>query len=663
MIPSKAGSRLVWLLLLVAMAQTCSKKPFSDEEMDILVHQNRRTINRVTQEYLISAVPETRLRLCLALANSRDTLLVSNLAVLINDSSPIVRSGAAFALGQLPSNSALDILLKQLSDETDPEVRHQITSALGQIVTTDNIDAILNKSIITSDEWLCEALVYAFQRQVYSPGTLRYVADILQSRQPGEQHWAACALSRLRNRSISREFINELQNALMTKDTETRLKIIACLAPHTFSGKPEVWQKLTSDNDTRIRIEAARGIGSLAANHYILHQVLNDSVALVVATALEHLPDSLALNYNVTNELRTLSRHPSLSVRRALVTFLTTRQGLSILSDYGLWPLENDLWLAAADGLTKWARPSALPILDSLAHNLPTGLSTAAYADLLELAGSLHHKNIIPDNQIVTFIAAGLQSDDPVKIALAAEAMRDSSGIYQPEINLLYPPLKKYKNGEYADAIAEILKTIAVIKPPEAAPFIQPIGQSRDNRLRNLARQVLAEVYHNQIPDTPDDYYGAGRHTNLSKLTKYGLRPTVLLETVKGNITIRLDGYYAPFAVDAFLALVEKGFYNGLSFHRVVPNFVAQGGDPRGDGWGGPGYTLLTERSPLGYTAGTFGMARADYDTDGSQFFITLTDQPHLNFKYTRLGEVIEGLEVAARLEKGDRILAVSFLY
>jgi cyclophilin family peptidyl-prolyl cis-trans isomerase len=135
-----------------------------------------------------------------------------------------------------------------------------------------------------------------------------------------------------------------------------------------------------------------------------------------------------------------------------------------------------------------------------------------------------------------------------------------------------------------------------------------------------------------------------------------------LLETERGKILIRLDGYYAPFTVDAFLTAVEKGFYNGLTFHRTVPNFVIQGGDPRGDGWGGPGYTLLTERSPLGFTAGAVGMARSDYDTEGSQFFITLTSQPHLNYQYTRFGEVVAGLEVAAQIERGDRILAVTVL-
>ena len=97
-----------------------------------------------------------------------------------------------------------------------------------------------------------------------------------------------------------------------------------------------------------------------------------------------------------------------------------------------------------------------------------------------------------------------------------------------------------------------------------------------------------------------------------------------------------------------------------MNFHRVVPNFVVQGGDPRGDGWGGPGYTLLTERSPIEFNCGAVGMARTEYDTEGSQFFITLTDQPQLNYQYTRFGEVICGMDVVKRLEAGDRILAIS---
>src|SRR5205814_1066559 len=95
---------------------------------------------------------------------------------------------------------------------------------------------------------------------------------------------------------------------------------------------------------------------------------------------------------------------------------------------------------------------------------------------------------------------------------------------------------------------------------------------------------------------------------------------------------------------------------DGLPFHRVVPDFVAQGGDPRGDGWGGPGHTLRCELSPLRYARGAVGMALSGKDTGGSQFFVVHSAQPHLEGKYTVFGRVVEGMEVVDALLPGDLI-------
>lgn len=100
----------------------------------------------------------------------------------------------------------------------------------------------------------------------------------------------------------------------------------------------------------------------------------------------------------------------------------------------------------------------------------------------------------------------------------------------------------------------------------------------------------------------------------------------------------------------------QRGFYRGLQFHRVVSNFVVQGGDPRGDGWGGPGYSLRSEFSPLSYETGTVGIASAGKDTEGSQFFITHSPQPHLDGRYTVIGRVVEGMDVVDKLQVGDRM-------
>lgn len=134
---------------------------------------------------------------------------------------------------------------------------------------------------------------------------------------------------------------------------------------------------------------------------------------------------------------------------------------------------------------------------------------------------------------------------------------------------------------------------------------------------------------------------------------------TFELITSKGPVHLRLDCRDAPLTCLNFLQLADQGFYNGLTFHRVVPDFVVQGGDPRGDGFGGPGYDIRDEINRLRYRRGTVGMALAGPDTGGSQFFIALSEQPHLDGGYTVFGQVVSGDDVLDRLVPGDRIEAV----
>ena len=107
------------------------------------------------------------------------------------------------------------------------------------------------------------------------------------------------------------------------------------------------------------------------------------------------------------------------------------------------------------------------------------------------------------------------------------------------------------------------------------------------------------------------------------------------------------------------MTLARKGFYDGLTFHRVVPDFVVQSGDPRGDGQGGPGYTIRDEINERPYLRGTVGMALDWAGTGGSQFFITYLPQPHLDARYTAFGRVVAGMEVVDRIEQWDVIRRV----
>ncbi len=153
------------------------------------------------------------------------------------------------------------------------------------------------------------------------------------------------------------------------------------------------------------------------------------------------------------------------------------------------------------------------------------------------------------------------------------------------------------------------------------------------------------------------------------------------IQTEKGDILVKLEPDQAPLTVANFISLAEgtnpfvseqyrgKRFYDGLTFHRVISkaqgdpqDFVIQGGDPLGTGAGGPGYEFKNEISDLKHTEGTISMANAGPDTNGSQFFITLTDTPRLDGHYSAFGKVVKGMDVAHKIKKGDKILKVVIL-
>mgnify|MGYP004469435129 CR=1 FL=1 len=131
-----------------------------------------------------------------------------------------------------------------------------------------------------------------------------------------------------------------------------------------------------------------------------------------------------------------------------------------------------------------------------------------------------------------------------------------------------------------------------------------------------------------------------------------------IMETAKGTIHIDLFDQDAPSTVKNFVDLSEKGFYDGLNFHRVIPNFVIQGGCPKGNGTGGPGYTIKCEINPKKHEAGSLSMAHAGRDTGGSQFFICHSPQPHLDGVHTVFGKT-EDMDVVNSIRQGDKILSV----
>jgi peptidyl-prolyl cis-trans isomerase B (cyclophilin B) len=129
--------------------------------------------------------------------------------------------------------------------------------------------------------------------------------------------------------------------------------------------------------------------------------------------------------------------------------------------------------------------------------------------------------------------------------------------------------------------------------------------------------------------------------------------------THEGQIQVELNFAEAPNTVASFIDLAGNKFYDGLSFHRVIQGFMVQGGCPKGDGTGGPGYTLPDEKNSLTHEAGVISMANSGPNTGGSQFFITHMPQQHLDTKHTVFGKVIAGFDVVTRIEQGDIIKSI----
>jgi cyclophilin family peptidyl-prolyl cis-trans isomerase len=163
-----------------------------------------------------------------------------------------------------------------------------------------------------------------------------------------------------------------------------------------------------------------------------------------------------------------------------------------------------------------------------------------------------------------------------------------------------------------------------------------------------------------RVPRSADWYERVVRQIVIPSLA--GHAPRVAITTDRGAMEVELYGADAPLTVVNFLALIQSGYYRGTVFHRVVPGFVAQDGDRRGDGNGGPGYTISDELNRRPYDRGAVGMALSGPETGGSQYFLTITPQPHLDGRYTTFGHLTRGDETLDHLVPGDRITEISLV-
>jgi cyclophilin family peptidyl-prolyl cis-trans isomerase/HEAT repeat protein len=247
-----------------------------------------------------------------------------------------------------------------------------------------------------------------------------------------------------------------------------------------------------------------------------------------------------------------------------------------------------------------------------------------------------------------------LSAEDLSIRAAAANALAELKAV-----SAVQPLIEAYRRAvsepSYS-ARGAVLGALARLDPAAARPVLLEAVKDRDWAVRVRAVTLLREQGVTDQDDTARPAV-AGRSVDdpqWQSLVSPPYSPRAYIDTDKGTIEIELAVVDAPLTVANFIALARKGFFRNVAIHRLVPDFVVQAGDPRGDGEGGPGYTIRDELNQQPYLRGTVGMALDWEDTGGSQFFITHSPQPHLDARYTVFGRVISGMEIVDRLVQWD---------
>jgi cyclophilin family peptidyl-prolyl cis-trans isomerase len=261
-------------------------------------------------------------------------------------------------------------------------------------------------------------------------------------------------------------------------------------------------------------------------------------------------------------------------------------------------------------------------------------------------ADSLYRQQLKESDVVVRTTAAELLGDLPISSEnSAALSLALKAALQEKESNdaalAIIDTLAKYKDRSANEAMMTALDSNDYIVRRKAIEALKTSGGGDfSNRLGYAKTRTSASDYERAI-------------------SRIGKRVLATVNTNKGRFTIELLPAEAPLNVDNFVQLARRHYFNGIVFHRVVPNFVIQGGDPRGDGNGGPGYQVRCEINEVPYGRGAVGMALSGKDTGGSQWFVTHAPQPHLDGGYTVFGNVVAGMNVVDNIVRGDRIISI----
>jgi cyclophilin family peptidyl-prolyl cis-trans isomerase/HEAT repeat protein len=612
-----------------------------------------------------------------ALASVQDKAAVPALLPLLQDASPTVRRAAAYALGQTGDSTAVPALAQRLAQpEASAATRRATYEALGRCVTRRTVAQLWEIKLPGPDSAAAPgqawALYRASLRGLATPEVVRRAAALLA--QPGARlaparAGASAALTRMRGQD----------STLARVALPVLLKLVA--------NGPNA-----DDPDYFVRENCVSALGRVAhplAYASIVRAAETDTDYRVRIAALRSLP-ATNLKYKVDFAKpgeRVFERLTSPPFNRFEATAKTAlsrpcAQESLTAAEWFLRAKSDDAWLGtgmlAEAQKTKHWRARATMFQAALRH--------ATVAEQVIIADTIRRRYQRTSNQYERAALLTALSEDPAQFDFLAKEAALTTGppIVPGSALAALAGLRGNKNfpaSRQADFTAALRRALAggdVAQLATAAEAfanlaLVPTAQPEDLAALRLAQgkltlpreieawlglqQALDKLEKKATP-TPAPVGPASQHPiDWALVQAIPVGQKVTLTTTKGTIVLELKVVEAPGSVASFVALLQKNFYNGLYFHRVVPDFVAQGGDPRGDGSGSTPYNLRSELAQLHYGAGAVGLASAGKDTESCQFFFTHQPTPHLDGRYTIFAQVVRGMDVVQQLEIGDKIV------
>lgn len=609
---------------------------------------------------------DARIRRRAALAIGRAGLPEGGAALLplLNDADAEVRQMAAFALGLLADKTAVTALTTALQDP-DARVRGRAAEALGLIGDTGAAAAVGQMvsgyvkqgaiaTIAPDDEQFPKTPeADAVRLGVFALVRLRAyeaLAPAVQDQSGRVSTWwpIAFAFQRINDRRA----IPVLREFAATPGRYTRSFAARGLgAQRDVASAPVLKAMLEkAGSDVAVAASALRALAQIGEAEpiiAILHaEKVDPNLQLEAVTALGTIKSQAALQRIqdfITDDWPTLR---AAAIRAAAAI---DPEGFPIVLS-GMEP--DPHWIvraAIAEVLGTQPADIAIPRLRPMLDDEDKRVVPAAMASLVKLKAP----------GVEEILLAHLKHGDAGIRAAAARAIGELKPAAGPAA--LRDAFKAAQSDAGGDARDAALSALAQYGVAEAGELLRAALADRDWALRLSAAALLrkldpaAETVQaiRPVPGTPIAPYDS------PALVAPAVSPHVFLETAKGTIEIELSVLDAPQTAQNFIALARKGYFNGLQVHRVMPNFVVQDGDPRGDGTGGPGYTIRDELNERPFVRGTVGMALSAPDTGGSQFFIMHSPAPHLDAKYTVFGHVVNGMEVVDRIQQLDVIQRV----